>query len=76
MAPGGPMDLEVGQVWAWHSDLVGTQHCVLLSYVKWDRYNSQHIWNILDLDSKDAGRVTVGHFFEGKRACSRWERVA
>lgn len=69
-------EAEPGQVWRWSPREGGEfYHCVLLSFVA--HVATFDEWQILDLDTDEAGRVTNAYLFLGFRYSdkSSWKRI-
>lgn len=64
---------QVGQVWCWDD----RYHCMLIRYVSYNWEKRHEVWDVLDLDTHEAGRVCVGllHNTEASGDGAKWERI-
>lgn len=70
-------EAEPGQVWRFHFSESEFYHCVLLRFKHMDSdpTHERDIWDVLDLDTERAGRVTIGYLFHGKISGVWWSRI-
>lgn len=65
---------QTGQVWCWNK----RHHCMLIRYVKYNWVERHEVWDVLDLDTPEAGRVcgALLHADVASGDGSGWERIA
>lgn len=60
-----------GQVWLWAQQ----HHCMLIRYVSYNWAECHEVWDVLDLDSSEAGRICRGFLYVSDGDL-KWQPIA